>query len=64
MTVSGETLTSELGSSTGDVATVKTEPEIGGEGTGTAVFEMGGGGGGGGGVGGEGVEEEDVFAGT
>jgi hypothetical protein len=64
MTVSGKPFFStELFSATGDVATVETEPEIGGEVTGCAMFEMGGGVGGGECVG-ELLEEKDVFAGT
>ena len=63
MTVSGKAFSAELCSATGDVATLETEPEIGGEVTGCAMFEMGGGVGGGECVG-ELGEEEDVFAGT
>ena len=59
MAVSGESLSAELLSATGDVAAVETEPEIGGEGAGGAGFEVGGWGCGGG----VGWEEEDVFAG-
>ena len=63
MTVSREPFSAELFSATGDVATIKTEPEIGGEVTGCAMFEMGGGVGGGECVG-ELLEEKGVFAGT
>jgi hypothetical protein len=63
MTVSGKPFSAELFSATGDVATVETKPEIGGEVTGCAMFEMGGGVGGGECVG-ELLKEKDVFAGT
>jgi len=63
VTVSGETFYAKLFSATGDVAAFETEPEIGGEVTGCAMFEMGGGVGGGECVG-ELGEEKDVFAGT
>lgn len=58
-----ESFSTELGSSTGDVAACETEPEIGREVTGCAVRESAGGGVGGERVG-ELLEEEDVFTGT
>ena len=58
-----ESFSTELGSSTGDVAACETEPEIGCEVTGCAVRESAGGGVGGERVG-ELLEEEDVFTGT